>query len=511
MRGLAAGRTNWEIAQELGLSLEGVKYHVSEIIGRYGVSSRDEAVAAWRQQESIGAKVRRSWAAILAVPSSTVAKVAAAGVAVAVVLAVALTLWPQGSGSAPVPQTFESPDDLLGAMATAGEEDILHVQSIRTFQESDGAPVLEFGHHDAYFDFGNGTARIDYTKGADLTTDTVESSTAWFSGQDFFERGPDDDAPREGFLEEQWRLCIDSLEFLPAVIACGLDSAPSNIVGAIPVLITTAEWDGKDARAIEYTSQAGTGATVVYRFYIDAATLLPLALVATGEDTNGNSMGTLTQEFATSRIDRDGAVQALLDPRAEGFLTPSERELEVLDDPRWRSHLYWLGREFDPGGEFPSFVLSDASDADGWYVPGERPVLLRLCYEGADVGGFYVELWEAAGWETFVELLGQQFLGAGPCLLAEEQVISGTPVTFLSGYRNEEPRDAPWTTPTVPGPASGCPSGYTWFMAVADYGDYVVTINAPVGLYSGPAEWWSPSREELEAFAAALRLRQPGQ
>ena len=42
---MAEGRTNYDIAQALGLSLEGAKYHVSEILGKLGVDSREEAVA----------------------------------------------------------------------------------------------------------------------------------------------------------------------------------------------------------------------------------------------------------------------------------------------------------------------------------------------------------------------------------------------------------------------------------------------------------------------------------
>jgi DNA-binding CsgD family transcriptional regulator len=44
---LRAGLTNRDIAEELGISLAGAKYHVSEIISKLGVSSREEA-AAWR-------------------------------------------------------------------------------------------------------------------------------------------------------------------------------------------------------------------------------------------------------------------------------------------------------------------------------------------------------------------------------------------------------------------------------------------------------------------------------
>lgn len=44
---LREGLSNREIAERLGISLQGAKYHVSEIISKLGVSSREEA-AAWR-------------------------------------------------------------------------------------------------------------------------------------------------------------------------------------------------------------------------------------------------------------------------------------------------------------------------------------------------------------------------------------------------------------------------------------------------------------------------------
>ncbi len=42
------GRTNFEIAEALGISLEGAKYHVREIMARLGAGSREEAVALWQ-------------------------------------------------------------------------------------------------------------------------------------------------------------------------------------------------------------------------------------------------------------------------------------------------------------------------------------------------------------------------------------------------------------------------------------------------------------------------------
>jgi DNA-binding CsgD family transcriptional regulator len=47
---LREGLTNEQIALRLGISLDGVKFHVSEILGKLGVTSRNEA-ARWEREE----------------------------------------------------------------------------------------------------------------------------------------------------------------------------------------------------------------------------------------------------------------------------------------------------------------------------------------------------------------------------------------------------------------------------------------------------------------------------
>ncbi|HXK34046.1 MAG TPA: helix-turn-helix transcriptional regulator [Dehalococcoidia bacterium] len=48
---VSQGLSNPEIAQRLGISTDGAKFHVSEIITRLGVTSRREA-ARWREERS---------------------------------------------------------------------------------------------------------------------------------------------------------------------------------------------------------------------------------------------------------------------------------------------------------------------------------------------------------------------------------------------------------------------------------------------------------------------------
>ncbi len=61
---LREGLSNEQIALRLGISLDGVKFHVSEILGKLGVGSRNEA-AQWegeQRQPAPSACLARRWA-----------------------------------------------------------------------------------------------------------------------------------------------------------------------------------------------------------------------------------------------------------------------------------------------------------------------------------------------------------------------------------------------------------------------------------------------------------------
>jgi DNA-binding CsgD family transcriptional regulator len=128
---LREGRSNEEIAQRLHISLAGAKYHVSEILSKLGVSSREEA-ARWEPQA-------RPWWAAVAAPLASLRRAVstswlaalAAGVAVAVVgAAIGLLVWGlvrTGSGgdsaaSLTVPEALSPPasvtNDPLASIGT---------------------------------------------------------------------------------------------------------------------------------------------------------------------------------------------------------------------------------------------------------------------------------------------------------------------------------------------------------------------------------------------------------
>ena len=82
---LAANRRNYEIAQQLGISLDGAKWHVREVLARLGVDSREQAAEYWRRERSL---VRRAIAFLSPAASLATGRVAlfvlAAGVGIAV-------------------------------------------------------------------------------------------------------------------------------------------------------------------------------------------------------------------------------------------------------------------------------------------------------------------------------------------------------------------------------------------------------------------------------------------
>ena len=89
---IAGGRTNAEIAERLGVSLDGAKWHVREILSKLNVDSREQAADYWRNYQRPMSRLARTFAAIsmpgllkLAVVGG--AALGVAGIAVAAVIA----------------------------------------------------------------------------------------------------------------------------------------------------------------------------------------------------------------------------------------------------------------------------------------------------------------------------------------------------------------------------------------------------------------------------------------
>lgn len=94
---IAAGKTNAEIAGELGISLDGAKYHVREILGKLGLESREQAAEWWRHEQRPAARIGRSWRDFAGVLQARWLLASGLGAGVALAVAVAALLLLGGS------------------------------------------------------------------------------------------------------------------------------------------------------------------------------------------------------------------------------------------------------------------------------------------------------------------------------------------------------------------------------------------------------------------------------
>jgi DNA-binding CsgD family transcriptional regulator len=78
---MARGLTNPQIAEELGIGFGTAKTHVSQVIAKLGVSTREEATAAWRSEQRFGRRMHRGMAGLLGLAGWKTIAVAGAGVA----------------------------------------------------------------------------------------------------------------------------------------------------------------------------------------------------------------------------------------------------------------------------------------------------------------------------------------------------------------------------------------------------------------------------------------------
>lgn len=104
---VARGKTYGEIADALGITLDGVKWHMREVLTKLGVNSREEAADWWRQEHSLSGRFSRLARALAPLAGVRVvlagaAMTAVAGVAIAGTMLAWWTLPGQAQESAPV-------------------------------------------------------------------------------------------------------------------------------------------------------------------------------------------------------------------------------------------------------------------------------------------------------------------------------------------------------------------------------------------------------------------------
>jgi DNA-binding CsgD family transcriptional regulator len=120
LRLIAAGKTNAEIGEALNISLDGAKWHVSEILARLDVATREEAAEWWRERERPLARLGATLRVLL--PGAGWLKVGAATVGLVTLSAatiVVLVALRQGGANEPPQPTRTTPTPMATPSPTA--------------------------------------------------------------------------------------------------------------------------------------------------------------------------------------------------------------------------------------------------------------------------------------------------------------------------------------------------------------------------------------------------------
>ncbi len=108
---LVRGYTNGQIADQLGISLDGAKWHVSEIITRLGVDSRDEAAEYWRHRNGLRMRFTRVLQAFFSPATPKFAGGTAAVASMVIATALVVSALRQAGNDASEPSAGNPPGD----------------------------------------------------------------------------------------------------------------------------------------------------------------------------------------------------------------------------------------------------------------------------------------------------------------------------------------------------------------------------------------------------------------
>jgi hypothetical protein len=148
-------------------------------------------------------------------------------------------------------------------------------------------------------------------------------------------------------------------------------------------------------------------------------------------------------------------------------------DLEVpLDRPNLGVPVYWLGREFAPGGSLPPLTLRDAwGPIEPGGGPGWRVELEYAGPEGAQP--IKLGIWQAASWTEFLATALGRAVWDSPCARATEIALPDGRAVIYAGYRDE---------------ASCSTRAPDRYVAHVYFADAVVSVQAPYWLMWASSE-----------------------
>jgi hypothetical protein len=174
-----------------------------------------------------------------------------------------------------------------------------------------------------------------------------------------------------------------------------------------------------------------------------------------------------------ARIDREAAALARLQDghiRKPSRYTLAERfDGEVpLDDPKVNLPVYWLGRNFRPGGQLPDNRLFDS------YFTGKASRETHTKFGGAEAPGAPLNIryanirlatWSAANWHVFADSESGKAMTAWKCTRTRTIPLAEGSATIFGAYKEDYKR---------------CPKGEPKaFTAWVDVGGVKLVVNPP--------------------------------
>lgn len=283
------GLTNEQIAERLGITADGVKYHISETMSKLGAESRYEAA-----ELAVGKRKWWVYAPLIVVVA-------------AVVAVLVLALGVANSGGDRTNSAGGQIEKARAAVqriqeAASQPDEVLH--SNRTVEESNGVYKVEYWVDGARASLREESAQNIFVENG-MEQGSIDKTIV--HGDLAYDEGAPQPRPlhpelcdltNEGWVVIFLRICLIQ-----------------SVIGAENYNLTVerGEWEGQEADVVRAEGDFA-GAHNAFELYIDAISDLPLAIVTESSRSQRRNVTTFEHEF----IPLTEEIEALLDPTSIG-------------------------------------------------------------------------------------------------------------------------------------------------------------------------------------------------
>jgi DNA-binding CsgD family transcriptional regulator len=310
------GLTNEEIAERLGITLDGAKYHVSQILSKLGVATREEAAALTAEPER-----RRWWAAL-----PLAAKAAGAALVVAAVTGLGVLAWGvlETEGESPSSSAQEVPnceltvESVIDCWASASQRpnSVLHIIGRQTTFPGETSDIEVEANEEHWIDRGNDRARSTLVYDTDDADILVSSITT--DETEFLVTIEGDDTPRS--VRRPRSDCTGHSTPIPTMTPCPEWPEGSNAAVVEDVV------DGRPVVVLSLESRlAGEGRTYTetLRYTIDAGTYLAIAAERVDSASDTGEFFRRVSRWENEFIDADSLPADFFDLASIGYIEAS--------------------------------------------------------------------------------------------------------------------------------------------------------------------------------------------